>query len=140
MRWLFFHSPHTFPLSTDISPSVSATLSPVVQHAAGIAIVGHSTSVCKNADSVSLSLSLCLFLDWFEALSWPGYCHRCLVLLLPGCHFLTSHGAALFLIVLLFRSVRFLCVPLSKIEFQIIFTALTRLAFGGMPRLPRPTP
>lgn len=36
---------------------------------------------------------------------------------------------------LLLQRERFLCVPLSKIEFQIIFTALTRLA----PRLQPPT-
>lgn len=72
-----------------------------------------------------------------------GHCHRCRQL--PACS--THLPATIHLLspfslplsnepwLLLLQRERFLCVPLSKIEFQIIFTALTRLA----PRLQPPT-
>lgn len=74
------------------------------------------------------SFSLCLYLLqlWLAILL---YCHRCLILLQasPVCHFLASRGRRRRLLSHPQKKKiarRFLCVPLSKIEFQIIFTAL----------------
>lgn len=143
MRWLCPRPPPPqakplLPCSTSFSCSLSLLYSRILSlflsALRGIAIVGPFNKRFTRNSALRMTAL--------------GHCHRCRQL--PAC--LPTHLPAPFTCLpplprplslplsnepwlLLLQRERFLCVPLSKIEFQIIFTALTRLA----PRLQPPT-
>lgn len=70
--------------------------------------------------------------------SCPAHLPRCLLALPAPCSPLSNEPWLLLpllvlLLLLLLQSARFLCVPLSKIEFQIIFTQLSLLLDSTTP-------
>lgn len=70
--------------------------------------------------------------------SCPAHLPRCLLALPAPCSPLSNESWLLLpllvlLLLLLLQSARFLCVPLSKIEFQIIFTQLSLLLDSTTP-------
>lgn len=119
----------TLPLSHPLSISLSLCLS--------VCAAGHCNCWPFNKRFRPNSTALL-------RMTAPGHCHRCRhscpthlpscrllpFPFLPRCSPLSNEPwwPTSLLLLLLLQSARFLCVPLSKIEFQIIFTALTRLA------------